>query len=139
AAVPNAIEVQAGAAGQHEELVGNGERNVTIGIGEQLRELGFHRLQMNNFGSQFAEQLGGSLGRFGSEAAYQLGQGFQFDESSALCDPFGAECDSGLTASLGQIAADPFGCAGIQGRPEDNQVIVGEDWQRFVQPAADDG
>ncbi len=105
AAVEDAVEVDAGRAGDHVELVDGGELDVAPGVGHQLAQLGLDRLHLDELGREAREELAHRRQRLGVEGADDLRQRAELAQAVALRHPLGAEGDARCRAPSRAAAA----------------------------------
>ena len=85
------LVVEAEVVGHHVELVGRGELDVPVGIGEELGQLGLFGVDPDDGLGQVTEQGGGALIGMVGSSRHDLGKRVELLHGPAFGDPLGAE------------------------------------------------
>ena len=125
--------------GDHVELVGRGEFDVPIGIGEKLRELGFDRLHADHFGRKLGEKLGRLRLRFRRRSADDLRQGQEFRHAAALHDALGTISDAEPPSLAVEVIRQPIRRARIDRGAQDDQPVIPKMGKQLVDAVLDRG
>ena len=121
---PDLLEVESKVVGDHEQLVGGGELDVTPGVGEELRQLCFLREQLHDLRRQPAEQRRSALRRTCGATRDDLRKPTQLLERMPLCDALGTEADVDVTPSIGEHALHQLRHTRIHRAPQHEQLTV---------------
>src|SRR5271157_872953 len=129
----NAVEIQAIGFGQHIELVGDGEVQVSPTVGEQLGQLGFQGRQFYDGGCNGEEQIARAANRDGIEARDDLRQLDQFLHSIAFGNALRTEGQIDIAGKRSNSLVHELGNAGADGAPQHQQRSILDVLQSVVQ------
>ena len=118
------LVVQPEVVGHHEELVGGGKLDVPPGVGEELGELRFLRVEKDDLVCQLPEEVGSPLSRHVRTSRHDLGQRVELRHGASLGDPFGTERDVDGEPGAGEEILDQSCDPRVDRRSEHDQLTV---------------